>query len=373
MLLLVSGCGGSSGAATTLTAITISPNQPTLPAGTSQQFNATGFYSDGSSNDLTSSVTWSLQGLSDPSVATISATGLVTDTKAAGATISNGTTTITAGKATIIASINGISGNTNLTVIPTGIAYSITSWSTIGTPSGVALDSFGNVYVADSTNNVVREYNLAGTQTTSWTTTGEPNGVAVDSSGNVYVIDISNNLLRKYNSSGTPSTSWPIASGTGVTSTTGSPSGVAVDSSGNVYVTDSLNKMVRVYGSISGAQIASWSTTGIPSGVAVDSSGFVYVTDITNSLLRKYSSDGSGTQITSWSTTGYAYGVAVDAANNVYVTDYLKGVLRKYSPAGIEFPDPIATGGEPYGVVIDTFNNEYVTDITNNLVRKYAQ
>lgn len=241
-----------------------------------------------------------------------------------------------------------------------GSASQSATWSTTGKSFAVAVDSSGNVFVADYDNSLVRKYNSSGTQTASWSTTGKPTGIGVDSSGNVYVADSTNKLVRKFNSAGTQTASW---------STTGTPMGLALDSTANVYVTDYTNSLVRKFTSAGAAgSPASWSTTGQARGITVDSSGNVFVVDDTSHLVRKYNS--SGTQTLTYGTVGTTYAVAVDSSGNLYTADFDNGLIRKFDSTGN------AIGSwptdQPMGLAVDSSANVFVT---NNLgtLRKYAQ
>ena len=237
----------------------------------------------------------------------------------------------------------------------------ITKWGSSGTedgqfshPTGVAVDSSGNVYVADSSNNRIQKFDSSGIFITKWGSSGIedgqfgfPMGVAVDSSGNVYVADCGNYRIQKFDSSGIFITKWG-SSGTEDRQFT-YPTGVAVDSSGNVYVADYLNHCIQKFDN-NGMFITKWGSYGTedgqfsyPFGVAVDSSGNVYVVDYLNHRIQKF--DNNGMFITKWGSYGtedgqfsYPMGVAVDSSGNVYVADYSNYHIQKFAPTETLIP-----------------------------------
>ena len=205
-------------------------------------------------------------------------------------------------------------------------------------------------------------YNPSGATTSSFNV---PSGVAVDGAGNVYVADTENELIRKISPTGVVSNlagSGQVgsANGTGMTASFSEPLGVAVDGAGNVYVADAGNNLIREIsptgvvttlagngqqGSTNGMGTAA--SFNFPSGVAVDGAGNIYVADFGNCLVRKINSLGEVTtlagndQVGSTNGTGAAASfnlpmdVALDGAGNVYVTDYGNNLIRKISPSGV--------------------------------------
>ena len=301
----------------------------------------------------------------------------------------------------------------------------------------MAVDSAGNLYIADSGNQRIRKVDLTGTITTI-AGTGEfgfsgdggpaveaelhsPRGVAVDSAGNLYIADSRNRRIRKVDSTGTITT----IAGTGEFGFSGdggpaveaelrSPYGVAVDSAGNVYIADVIDQRIRKVDStgtittIAGTGEFGFSGDGGPAveaelrrpyGVAVDSAGNVYIADVIDQRIRKVDSTGTITTIAGTGEFGFSgdggpaveaelrrpYGVAVDSAGNVYIADVSNQRIRKVDSTGTittiagtgEFgfsgdggPAVEAELRRPYGVAVDSAGNLYIADTGNRRIRK---
>jgi sugar lactone lactonase YvrE len=316
---------------------------------------------------------------------------------------------------------------------------------------GVAVDNTGTVYVADTFNHVIRKIVRAGTNWVVSTIAGQPGvfgsanspvatqalfnaprGIAVDSAGNLFVADTSNNVIREVSQDGNVTTiagsPGPIGgyeNGPGLSvAQFDFPTGVAVDSSDNVYVADYNNTAIRkltpptsLNGQWTVESIATNAGFNYPWGVAVDSAGNVYVADTDNNEIRKVTPDGtvstlagsaptdeqiqnyySGTPFSNCDGTGagatffFPYGLAVDSATNVYVADTYNCEIRKITPQGQvttlggqpsfndnEPPDPLGgyangTGSlarfdSPIGMAVDKEGNLYVGDCNNCVVR----
>ena len=260
---------------------------------------------------------------------------------------------------------------------PAGYADGTCAAAQFNGPSGVAVDLYGNVYVADSFNNCIRIITVRGMVSTlagsgvaginDGTGTSayfnNPTGVALDGSGNVYVADKGNNCIRKIDSGKRVTTLagngrsgfGGYADGTGTSAQFNSPSGVAADLSGNVYVADQGNNCIRKITALGEVSTLAGSVTAgyadgqgaaaqfnRPSGVALFSRstvngnviGNLYVADQGNNRIRKITPvgvvstlAGSGTQGGINGTGASAQfngpsGVAVDGSGTVYVADF---------------------------------------------------
>ncbi len=211
--------------------------------------------------------------------------------------------------------ISTIAGNvcTATETTPCGAGYAgnggAATAAQLNYPLGVVVDSAGNLYIADSNNNVIREVS-GGTISTVFISVhlNDPVDVAVDSANNLYIADINNSRIVKVTSAGVAT----IFAGNGTAGFSGDggpaskaqlsyPTGVAVDGAGDVYIADTLNQRIRKVGSngtittIAGTGQqgyagdggpASVATFSSPRGIAVDSSGTLYVADTGNNVIR---------------------------------------------------------------------------------------
>jgi sugar lactone lactonase YvrE len=289
-------------------------------------------------------------------------------------------------------------------------------------PTGLAVDAYDYVSVADQQNSLIRTISpydvvstLAGNGVDSLANGNGtaasfnfPAGIAIDSKGNLYVADTGNDLIRMITSSGVVSTfagGGPLGAvnGTGAAASFNAPVGVAIDASGNIYVADAGNNLIReitpagLVSTLAGSGAATFANgTGtaasfnFPNGVAVDASGNVYVADMQNRLIRKITQAGVVTTFAGGS-GGVAInfkapaGIAVDASGNVYVADEGTNLISKITPAGVAstlagsgatgFTNAVGTAASfnfPTGVAVDSHGNVYVADRGNNAIREIS-
>ncbi len=248
-----------------------------------------------------------------------------------------------------------------------------------------------------------------------------PSCLAIDGSGSIYVNDQRNNCIRKVDPSGIITT---IAGmGTSGFSGDNGPAtaaklnlnwGVAADAAGNVYITDQVNYRVRkvntsgIITTIAGTGVPGFKGDGgqatdakfqAPLGIAVDASGNVYIGDPSNFRIRKVSASGivttvAGNGLYGFSGDGgpatsaelsYIWGLAVDGPGNLYVCDGANNRIRKINTAGIisTFAGNGAAGytgdgglavsatlNQPLGVFVHSSGEVYISDCHNNCIRK---
>jgi sugar lactone lactonase YvrE len=314
----------------------------------------------------------------------------------------------------------------------------------LSAPGGVAVDGLGNIYIVDTYNYRIRKVSastgiistVAGNGTYGYggddsaatsAKLNSPSGVAVDGSGNIYIADYFNHRIRR------------VAASTGIISTVAGngtegyggdgsaatsaklkgPSGVAVDGIGNIYIADTYNSRIRkitvstgIISTVAGNGTAAYGGDGSaatsaklnsPSGVAVDGSGNIYIADAGNNRIRKVSaSTGIISTIAGNGTEGYGgddsaatsaklnspSGVAVDGFGNIYIADYSNHRIRKVSaPNGIistvagngtfgyEGDGGLATSANlsfPIGIAIEGFGNIYIANRERGRIQKVS-
>ena len=247
----------------------------------------------------------------------------------------------------------------------------------------VAVDGAGNLYVADTGNNIIRVVTASGVSSTLAGIAGvkgsadglgtnasfnQPSGIALDNGGNIYVSDYGSSIIRKVTPAGQVTTLAGMAGVTGSVNNTGSnalffhPMGLAVDSATNIYVAEYGNHLIRkitpanVVSILAGVAGVFGSADGLggqrlyePEAVTVDQAGNVYVADTGNAAIRMITPSGLVSTLAgsagSLGRHGIATGtnalffqpaaIAINGASNIYVADYFNNTIRQISPGGV--------------------------------------
>ena len=309
-------------------------------------------------------------------------------------------------------------------------------------PASVAVDTNGNLYIADSRNHRVRKVDANGVITTvAGTGSGDysgdgglarnaalnsPTSVAVDAAGILYIADVGNHRVRRVDASGlihlvagTGSPGYGGDGGRAVDAQLAEPIAVAVDGSGNLYIADLRNHRVRRVDA--GGRITTVAGTGLggyggdggpavnaplnlPGDVAVDAVGNLYIADTSNDRVRRVDAVGTITTVAGTGSGGYGgdggpavraqldapVGVAVDGAGNLYISDRWNHRVRRVgsdgtittvagtgpvgggngSFSGDDGPATAARLSSPFRLAVDGAGNLYIPDAGNNRVRK---
>jgi uncharacterized protein (TIGR03437 family) len=257
----------------------------------------------------------------------------------------------------------------------------------LSNPEGIAVDSSGNLYISDTSNCVIRKVTTSGTISTiagnnssgcGYSGDGaaataaniyHPSGIVVDAKGNIYFADTSNNIVRIVTTDGKINTyAGNFGAGIGFTGDAGpatsarlnNPEGLALDSAGNLYIADGNNNRIRVV----------TAATGVISTMAG------------SSTLGGFAGDGGAATKARLNTPK---GVAIDSIGNLYISDTFNARIRIVSPAGIISTvagnGATGAGGDgqiattaslyfPSGVAVDTQGqNIYIVDNQNNVIR----
>ena len=293
----------------------------------------------------------------------------------------------------------------------------------LNSPTGVAMDGAGNVYIADSGHNRIRMVSaatgeistVAGTGTASYTgdgaaataaTLNSPSGIAIDGAGNLYIADTGNNAIRKVdavthyittvagNGSGLPGFGGDTNVATSGSVLLNGPQGVAVDAAGDIFIADTNNQVVREVlaatdeintiageyygpfgngvGGYNGDNLAATAATlNLPYAVTVDPAGNVFIADTGNSRIREINATtldistvaGDGTAGESGDNgpataaeINAPAGIALDAAGDLYIGDTQNNRIRKVN-AGNGYISTLAVSGEEYLLDTDNITN----------------
>ncbi len=300
-------------------------------------------------------------------------------------------------------------------------------------PTHIAADSGGNIYIADTASHTIRRMNSAGTVTTiagmaGFTGTSDgtgsearfnsPQGVAVDGAGNIYVSDTFNHTIRMISPGGVVTTLAGVAGSSGTVDANGStarffgPTALAVDSSGTVFVSDSSNHSIRRMSTsrdvttVAGLSGASGFADGtgtsarfsLPSGLALDASGNLYVADSLNQVIRRVTTGGTVTTVAGLAGNAgindgigviarfnRPTGLALDNSGNVFITDTFSSTIRKLvittsevtTIAGLAVTTGSTDGAgstarfnQPVGIAVDINGNIYIADTRNHTIRR---
>jgi len=262
-------------------------------------------------------------------------------------------------------------------------------------PSGIDIDSSGNVYVVDSNNKRVQKFFKTGENIEEFGKEGSngerfknPLGIEVDSLGNVYVSDVEANTIQQFTIDGQYKREiGTTGSGNGQFN---DPSGIDIDKDGNVYVVDRQNDRIQKL-TKDGEYIQEWGITGngkgqfdYPIGISIDYLGYVYISDTNNHRIQKFTNNGQ--YITEWGTKGtdkgrfdYPTGIAVDNLGFIYVSDSKNNRVQKFTNNGQYITEWGTKGTEngqfdfPAGIDIDSEGNIYVVDRSNARIQKFSE
>lgn len=336
-----------------------------------------------------------------------------------------------AGNLTLVAG-NGMGGDT-------GDGGPATS-AGIQPPGEIAVDIFGNIYIADPGDNVIRKVDattgiistIAGNGTAGYTGDGgpatsaelnNPSGVAVDSYGNIFVADSNNDVIRKVDTSGTITTlnitqcSDPSGGAFGINTLPIAPNSITADRTGNLYVSDFTSVVVIIdpysltcaltagtfgaSGYAGDGGVATSAELNHPSSVALDSDGNLYIADYGNNVVREVNaSTGDISTVAGTGTAGFTANsgvatsvelydptsVAVDNSNNLYIADSRNYAVREIAYGGDILSTAAGNGywsysgdgdlatsaqmADPQGAAVDSSGNIYIADSYNSVIRK---
>jgi len=272
-------------------------------------------------------------------------------------------------------------------------------WAELHSPSDVASNTDGAVYVLDSGN--VLKFDADRTMETKWggycppaqdevTCNGgvflNPNALAVSPDGFVYVVD--GNRIQKFDNQGNFIAKWG-ANGDG-DAQFNYPFGIAVAPNGTIYVADTYNYRIQKFDA-DGVFLGKWGVFGTengqfqsPYGIAVGPDGSVYVADADNARIQKFT--GNGVFISTWGNYGtgngqfqYPWDVTVDSTGNVFVSDIDRTMVQKFDSSGAFIAKWGSSGSGdgqwsyPLGLSVTGDGFIWVADPSNSRIQKFTQ
>ncbi len=334
--------------------------------------------------------------------------------------------------------------------------------ASLGQPMGVFVDASGNVFIADTTNEAIREvaganngsltagyiYRVAGTGAKAYGGDGgvatnaslsTPQSVFVDGDGNVVIADMDNHRVRQvagttagtmtagnmYTLAGNGYVAYSGDGGPAVGATMNAPYGMAIDGLGNLYIADTFNQVIREV-SVSDGKIRTIAGTGtfgysgdggpaiqarlnFPYRVTLDHSGNLFIADASNCVIRKVAAGtgiittvaGNGicafngdNQAATSAALNDPYGLIVDDADNLYIADSANFRIREvpattsatmtagymYTIAGTNYAPTIGDNGPatsamlyfPLGIAMDKDGNLFIADTYHGRIREVA-
>lgn len=265
--------------------------------------------------------------------------------------------------------------------------------------AGVAIDTLGNVYVADSHNHRIQIFSNDGILRDVWGKAGMrlgqlryPSGVAVDRNGYVYVVDSGNNRIQVFSNNGIFIRAWGRkGSKPGQFQT---PIDIAIDRRGDLYITDTNNNRIQVF-SPTGQFLRMWGSFGLgegqlmyPQGIAVSADDEVYVAELNavddhSAMIHRFTIIGE--YLGKWCATAavpdnvlVASDVAVGPDGRVYVADLGHHQVVVYARQGTfltrwgEYGTAPGAFSSPKSIAVDADGNVFVTEIGVDRIQKFS-
>jgi streptogramin lyase len=292
-------------------------------------------------------------------------------------------------------SVPQAAGNAPFTLINT-----YNSTNTFHMPAGIAVNASGYVFICDALNNRIQVFSPSGQLVTKWGQNGGdgssgyengsfhyPCGIAINSTGYVYIADSGNYRIQVFSPNGQflfkiGRTDGNTGTGNGEFSQV---EGIAINSTNYVYVADTFNNRIQVFAP-DGTFLYKWGSGGgngssgsnngefyYPEGLTINGTGHVYATDSENNRVQVFTSTGQYLfNMTGF--TGYPKGIAFNSTGQIFVTDYSADLIRVFEPNGTYL---YSWGGSgqiqgPWGITFASINRVIISEYQDNYVRMYS-